>query len=140
MKPQQCEPPLYLVSLRQDCHATSVFKKAFQDTIERHLRKPLLPPSLKPLLPSTDKPTLVLSLDGCLLEASIQEKAITQANQFILGYHTVTVTLRPYIQDFLASVGAHFDLVLWSCQQQAFTESVLAALPEVRKHFSAVLD
>jgi len=52
----------------------------------------------------------------------------------------VTVTLRPYIQDFLAAAGTHFDLVLWSSQQQAFTESVLGALPDVRKHFSAVLD
>lgn len=48
--------------------------------------------------------------------------------------------LRPYIQEFLATAGDYFDLVLWSCQQQAYTESLLAALPEVRKHFSAVLD
>jgi len=67
------DQPLYIENPRQNSHERAIFTKAFQDSIERHLKKPLLPPSLITALPVTKKPTLILSLDGCLLDASIQE-------------------------------------------------------------------
>jgi len=83
-------------------------------------------------LSSLSKPTLVLDLDETLIRYDREN----QAGSFI-GVETrdievegslLVIALRPYVQQFLSSLAAHYELVVWTAGTEPYGRAIVKVL------------
>ena len=83
-----------------DTVCNSVYDNVIKDFAEPSREKLL--PDLPPKLVGKEKPTLVVSLDGCLIQSSWTRQ------------HGWRYIKRPGVDQFLASLAPLYELVLWT--------------------------
>ena len=84
----------------------------------------LLPPSRCPA-----KPTLVLDLDETLVHAQLGEaRPKFPAKPFKVGEETLWLAFRPFVDEFLSSLAAHYELVVWTAGTEPYGRLVVNEL------------
>jgi len=76
--------------------------------------------------PRLNKPLMVLDLDHTLLDFS--SKKLLRATTAIVGDELASELKRPFMDEFLASVYTHYDLVVWSQTSWRWLETKLTEL------------
>jgi len=85
---------------------------------------PLLPPSSDPR-----KPTLVLDLDETLVRAEFDEEPPAFPTRSIkVGDLNIWLALRPFVHQFLSSLAAHYELVVWTAGTEPYGRAVVKEL------------
>jgi Dullard-like phosphatase family protein len=89
------------------------------------LPAPLLPPSH-----DLSKPTLVLDLDETLVHATVQGKPDFPAEFLKLpnGQPSLWLAIRPHAREFLSSLAAHYELVVWTAGTEPYGRAVVQML------------
>jgi len=85
---------------------------------------PLLPLSREPW-----KPTLVLDLDETLVRAEFDEEPPAFPTRSIkVGDLNIWLALRPFVHQFLSSLAAHYELVVWTAGTEPYGRAVVNEL------------
>lgn len=92
---------------------------------------------------TSNKKTVIFSLDDCLLKTSIFKEDLPRVDgEFIYNKLNIFVCFRPYLKECIELLRPHYELILWSSSQHDYTEQLLEILEPIgtEKQFQHYLD
>jgi len=77
------------------------------------------------------KKTLVLSLDGCLIQTSIFKDEMPRVDgTFKFNSLKVNVCFRPFLKEFILELQSYFELIIWTSSQSEYSQGLIKILEE----------
>jgi TFIIF-interacting CTD phosphatase-like protein len=72
------------------------------------------------------KPTLVLDLDENLVRTEFDEEEPAFPRRSVkVGHIDIWLALRPFVHQFLSSLSAHYELVVWTAGTEPYGRAVV---------------